>query len=225
MAVTQAEIFELLKQYDINNLPTLRELRTMLGGGSLETISRSIHAYRRMQAEEAASQMPDAFRDAFRTAFDACAKDAWAVAAAHARLAAAMAEAADKTHVEKLEKDFTQLDAALSTAQLEITDRDKKIQSLIESAAVAKAEAKAAVEQATAAKAEAEELRSQLAQMAADLAAANARAGELDRQLTAAKSDAAALSEQLAASKVAQGQAEAALIAYRRSLGDKIPQP
>lgn len=62
--ITQDQVTEYLRQNNPSPMPTLRRLREILGGGSLETISRGVRAYLEEQSQPQAQACPAVFSDA-----------------------------------------------------------------------------------------------------------------------------------------------------------------
>lgn len=61
--ITQDQVVSYLRQNRPDPIPTLRKLRDIFGGGSIETISRGVRAYQEEQTKTAHVRRPDDFSD------------------------------------------------------------------------------------------------------------------------------------------------------------------
>lgn len=177
MAITQKEIFDFLDARDPDTKMTLREMRSLLGGGSLETLSRAVRAYRQAKVEQQALAMPEAFAQAFQK----FALDAWTLALEQTKEAVAQAQAVSEENVTKLEATVKDLDERLAVCHGENNDLKARVAALTEDAAKQKALLDVAEERALefagerdAARAEVESLKKALSE--AKIAQATAEA-------------------------------------------------
>ncbi len=102
--VTQEQIFSLLDTCE--TIPTLRKIREDLGGGSLETISRAVRAYRDARISETLSAMPDGVR----TLCTDLGKKVWLAASGRITEAYSAAKAEAETQISAAEEELKRLE-------------------------------------------------------------------------------------------------------------------
>ena len=177
MAITQKDIFDFLDASDPDTRMTLREMRSLLGGGSLETISRAVRAYRKAKQERQNAEMPEIYSQVFQK----FAREVWELTIEQAKKEVEKAEAAAEENVTKLEATVKDLDERLAVCHGENNDLKARVASLTEDAAKQKALLDVAEERALefagerdAARAEAENLKKALSE--AKIAQATAEA-------------------------------------------------
>lgn len=135
MAITQKDIFDFLDARDPDTKMTLREMRSLLGGGSLETISRAVRAYRKVKQERQIAEMPEVYSQVFQK----FAREVWELTIEQAKQEVAKAEAAAEENVTKLEATVKDLDERLAVCHGENDELKARIVALTEDAAKKKA--------------------------------------------------------------------------------------
>ena len=139
------KVLEFLRErgYDLETIPTMRELRSLVGG-SLATISRAVSDYRTELNQAAQKPVPAAFK----VIFDRAADEAWRIAVDEASQAAESARREAEHLLEEMRKECDRLEGLNAELRAELDAVRAELKDAREAAAEQSVRAKVADENA-----------------------------------------------------------------------------